>query len=83
MNKQIFLVVIFIKFLVVHIDDNIFGQTEKVVFNTLCSDNGLSSNYTTSVVEDNFGFIWIGTNEGLNRWDGFKCEVFKNVPDKV
>ncbi|QWX83006.1 GHKL domain-containing protein [Cellulophaga sp. HaHaR_3_176] len=42
--------------------------------------NGLSSNYPTSLIEDSNGFIWIGTNNGLNRYDGYKPKVFKYDP---
>lgn len=44
--------------------------------------NGLSNNYVSKIVEDNYGFKWIATEGGLNRYDGKKFEVFKptNTP---
>lgn len=32
--------------------------------------SGLSNNYVTNIIEDDFGFKWITTEEGLNRFDG-------------
>jgi signal transduction histidine kinase/ligand-binding sensor domain-containing protein/AraC-like DNA-binding protein len=40
--------------------------------------NGLSNNFATSIVQDKFGFIWVGTFDGLNRYDGFECKKYRN-----
>ena len=39
---------------------------------------GLSNNSATSIIQDKFGFIWIGTFDGLNRYDGFEFKVYRN-----
>ncbi|MBK6774805.1 MAG: hypothetical protein IPG74_02770 [Flavobacteriales bacterium] len=39
-------------------------------FQHLTTDHGLSDNAITCVYEDRAGFIWIGTERGLNRYDG-------------
>lgn len=38
--------------------------------------NGLSDNFVNSVVQDSSGYIWIGTNTGLNRFDGTNFKSF-------
>ncbi|MCL6218082.1 two-component regulator propeller domain-containing protein [Zunongwangia pacifica] len=40
------------------------------------TSNGLSNNIVNSITEDEIGFIWIGTNSGLNRFDGNEFEKF-------
>ncbi len=40
--------------------------------------NGLSGNSVIVVFQDSKGFIWIGTENGLNRYDGEKFDVFKH-----
>ena len=37
---------------------------------TFTTKNGLSNNYTTYLEKDEDGFLWIGTHEGLNQYDG-------------
>ncbi len=41
---------------------------------------GLSSNSQNCVVQDKEGFIWIGTNDGLNRFDGYTFRVYRKDP---
>jgi ligand-binding sensor domain-containing protein/two-component sensor histidine kinase len=40
-------------------------------------NSGLASNETFSVVQDPEGFMWIGTNNGLQRFDGLRFETFR------
>ncbi|MCL3780802.1 response regulator [Prolixibacteraceae bacterium JC049] len=37
---------------------------------------GLSENTTSSIAQDTLGYIWIGTREGLNRYDGYSCKKY-------
>jgi len=41
-------------------------------------ENGLSNNAVTSIYQDKYGFMWFGTYEGLNRYDGYNFKVFRN-----
>ena len=45
-------------------------------FNHITTDGGLSSNTATCVTEDQQGFIWIGTDNGLNRCDGYRVKQY-------
>jgi len=42
------------------------------------SFNGLSQNTINASLKDRFGFIWIGTQDGLSRYDGYKVFVYKH-----
>lgn len=39
-------------------------------------ENGLSESNVTAIAEDSLGFIWVGTREGLNRFDGVRFKKF-------
>lgn len=41
-----------------------------IVFDRIGTDDGLSQALATSFVQDSFGYLWVGTQEGLNRYDG-------------
>jgi signal transduction histidine kinase/ligand-binding sensor domain-containing protein len=44
--------------------------------------DGLVSPTVRSVIQDSFGLIWIGTGNGLQKYDGYRFETFKNSPGK-
>lgn len=46
-------------------------------FTNLTIDQGLPSNVINSVTEDKHGFIWIGTEDGLCRYDGYEMQTFR------
>lgn len=58
---------------------SLYAQQRGNIFYNLTTANGLSSNRTTSVIQDRQGFYWIGTLDGLNRFDGTSCKVFQHV----
>jgi signal transduction histidine kinase/ligand-binding sensor domain-containing protein len=47
-----------------------------LMFQTITTDQGLPHNYVHSVTQDHKGFIWIGTNYGLARYDGYNFKVY-------
>jgi signal transduction histidine kinase/ligand-binding sensor domain-containing protein/DNA-binding response OmpR family regulator len=58
----------------------ILGQSGQFRFLKLDVKNGLSNNHPTCFLLDSHGFMWVGTNSGLNRYDGYNFTVFKNDP---
>ncbi|NQZ05799.1 MAG: response regulator [Algicola sp.] len=49
-------------------------------FNNISSEQGLSNVYVSKVLQDAQGFIWVGTQSGLFRYDGYKFKAFKHDP---
>lgn len=42
-------------------------------------EDGLSHNTVWCALQDSYGFIWLGTSDGLNRYDGRGNKVYRNV----
>ncbi len=49
-------------------------------FERLTLEDGLSQNAVLALFQDRQGFLWIGTQDGLNRYDGYGFAVYKNSP---
>ena len=49
-------------------------------FEQLNVENGLSKNIVPDILEDKYGYIWIGTRSGLDRFDGYELKKFKEHP---
>ena len=56
---------------------NTFAQ-DKILINHLTVESGLSNNQVHCIIQDRYGFLWIGTNDGLNRYDGYEFIVYRN-----
>lgn len=56
------------------------AQEPTLRFERLTIEQGLSQNTVFSLLQDNAGFIWIGTADGLNRYDGYTFTVYKSDP---
>lgn len=55
------------------------AQNDSYYFKNYQVQNGLSSNTITTILQDKKGFMWFGTRNGLNRFDGNTFKVFHNV----
>ncbi|WP_207535250.1 hybrid sensor histidine kinase/response regulator transcription factor [Desertivirga arenae] len=53
-------------------------QKGRLNFQHITTDEGLSNNTVESICQDKKGFIWFGTRDGLNRYDGTQIKIFRN-----
>ena len=51
-----------------------------IPFERVSTTSGLSTYATYAIVQDRQGFLWVGTPDGLNRYDGYQFDVFRHDP---
>jgi ligand-binding sensor domain-containing protein/serine phosphatase RsbU (regulator of sigma subunit) len=54
---------------------------QEIKFKSIGVDEGLSINFVLCILQDKNGFMWFGTQDGLNRYDGYQVTVFRNRHD--
>ena len=55
----------------------LFAASNDLCFRHFSVEDGLSSNSVRALMQDIYGFLWIGTDEGLNRYDGTTVKLYR------
>lgn len=58
----------------------LLAQSDTIRFKHLTGVDGLSQEVVNCILKDKKGFMWFGTQDGLNRYDGLKFKIYKNDP---
>ncbi len=58
----------------------LFSQAP-IKFEHISLQDGLSQSSVKCILQDSKGFIWFGTFDGLNKYDGYKIQIFRNSND--
>jgi len=74
--KNIFLTMIFF---IANISLAIAGVESYLEFQYISTDKGLSQKTVQSIFQDSHGAIWVGTQEGLNKYDGQNITIFNSI----
>ncbi len=80
MSKRTFFVLMSLLFSLFLISSDI-SNSNIINFEKITQRNGLSQGSINCILQDEKGFMWFGTQSGLNKYDGYKFEVFVNDPD--
>ncbi len=56
----------------------LYAQAQQIRFETLTVKDGLSNGFVTSITQDHLGFMWFGTIDGLNRYDGYTFTAYRH-----
>lgn len=54
-----------------------FSQAPKLKFRHITNEQGLSNTTVEAIFQDSRGFIWFGTRDGLNRYDGYQVTIYR------
>jgi ligand-binding sensor domain-containing protein/serine phosphatase RsbU (regulator of sigma subunit) len=57
-----------------------WAQTNEVIFNHYTVDDGISQSSVSCILQDSQGYIWFGTQDGLNRFNGYSFERYYHNP---
>lgn len=57
------------------------AQPHNIRFEKISIEQGLSQNTVGAICQDHKGFLWFGTYDGLNLYDGYKFKIFQHIPD--
>lgn len=74
---------IFLLFLGMHVSmfcQGSQGRNTSNKFRELTTKDGLSNNWVSAIHQDKLGFIWIGTQYGLNKYDGYNTTYYSHDP---
>ncbi|OQW93474.1 MAG: hypothetical protein BWK79_10910 [Beggiatoa sp. IS2] len=58
-----------------------FSLAEELQFEHLSVSDGLSQPVILCILQDSKGLMWFGTEDGLNRYDGYKFTIYKREPN--
>ena len=54
------------------------SQKQSIRFDHLNTYNGLAQNNVSCIFQDSRGFMWLGTSDGLDKYDGYNFTLYKN-----
>lgn len=78
LTKQISICNCIIFIVLVFLGMECLSQNNAFRFDYITSKEGLSDNYITNITQDSYGFVWISTKGGLNRFDGSTMKLYKS-----
>ena len=64
--------------LALFISIQLIGQISHIKFDHISLQDGLSQSSVYSIVQDNKGFMWFATLDGLNKYNGYNIKVYRN-----
>lgn len=76
----------FLLLLYIFFSANIFSESRNIKFESISNEEGLSQSIVYCTLQDSRGFLWFGTEDGLNRYDGYQFLIFRHDqknPDSI
>ena len=80
LTKDFFLIRFTLLIILVIFPFSLYAQNIDLVFEHISTEQGLSEGSIYAILQDDKGFLWIGTKDGLNKYDGYNFTYFKSDP---
>lgn len=80
-GSNVFIVImkkVFLSLLFFHLVYFLFSKQDYISFDRITTRDGLSQNTVFSIIQDSKGLLWIGTYDGLNKYDGKTFTTYRN-----
>ncbi|MBC8394172.1 MAG: hypothetical protein H8E17_16600, partial [Deltaproteobacteria bacterium] len=58
-------------------------QDNDIRFERISVEGGLSQSTVTCIIQDHQGYMWFGTRDGLNKYNGYEFEIFDHDPENL
>ena len=75
--QAVILTLILVVLIVLSLPAKVYAQGLNAKFDHLTVDDGLSQSCILDILQDSQGFMWFGTQDGLNKYDGYKFTTYK------
>ena len=79
-NNKPLIRLVLVSLLMLILPTQLCAQSNQIRFEHI--HQGLSQVTINTMLQDQQGFLWFGTQDGLNRYDGYRFKVFKHIPGK-
>ncbi len=73
-------IIVFVLLVCFFLSNQIIAQPSGLNINHIGLEDGLSQSTIYAIAQDSEGFIWFGTQDGLNRYDGYSITIYKHNP---
>lgn len=81
MKKSRSLPTVIIIIIIVYIAQSMLMGAQKIRFRHVSLEQGLSQSMVFCILQDSSGFMWFGTQDGLNKYDGYEFQVYRPDPE--
>lgn len=60
---------------------SVYAQTDDIRFEQISLEQGLSQSIVECITQDSIGFMWFGTEDGINKFDGYRFTILRHDPN--
>ena len=82
MNKKYIIYMLLLIILLITTNIVYVSAYNNINFKNITSEDGLSQGTVETIIQDDQGYIWLGTNDGLCRYNGYEFKIYKHDEEK-